>query len=55
VVGPFAEVLATCDHEPTTLYCEMDYGQVDERRLNLPLQQQKRTDLYQLLDNSQRH
>eukprot|EP00775_Hariotina_reticulata_P002081 gene2081-2400_t len=53
VVGPFAEVLATSDHEATTIYTELDFGQVDERRLNLPLQQQKRMDLYQLVDKQQ--
>lgn len=28
VVGPFAEILATCDHEPTTIYADLDFGQV---------------------------
>lgn len=28
VVGPFAEVLATCDHEETIVYATMDYQQV---------------------------
>jgi predicted amidohydrolase len=28
VVGPFAEVLATCEHEPTTVYAELDFAQV---------------------------
>lgn len=50
VVGPFAEVLATCEHEPTTVYAELDFGQVAERRMNLPLKQQKRLDLYELVD-----
>lgn len=53
VVGPFAEVLATCEHEPTTVYAELDYGQVVERRTNLPLRQQKRFDLYELVDKQQ--
>jgi omega-amidase len=51
--GPFAEVLATCEHEPTTVYAELDYSQVEERRLNLPLRQQKRADLYELVDKQQ--
>lgn len=53
VVGPFAEVVATCEHEPATVYAEMDFGQVAERRLNLPLRQQKRSDLYELVDKQQ--
>jgi hypothetical protein len=28
VVGPFAEVLETCEHEPTTVYAELDFAQV---------------------------
>eukprot|EP00882_Tetradesmus_deserticola_P011471 GHRQ01012136.1.p2 GENE.GHRQ01012136.1~~GHRQ01012136.1.p2 ORF type:complete len:156 (+),score=36.44 GHRQ01012136.1:2-469(+) len=52
VVGPFAEVLATCEHEPTTVYAELDFAQVQERRTNLPLVQQKRHDLYELVDRS---
>jgi hypothetical protein len=31
----------------------MDFGQVAERRLNLPLRQQKRSDLYELVDKQQ--
>lgn len=53
VVGPFAEVLATCEHEPTSVYAELDFGQVAERRMNLPLKQQKRLDLYELVDKQQ--
>lgn len=53
VVGPFAEILATCEHDPTTIYAELDYGQVAERRTNLPLRQQKRLDLYELVNKQQ--
>ncbi|WIA34605.1 hypothetical protein OEZ86_012925 [Tetradesmus obliquus] len=52
VVGPFAEVLATTEHEPTTIYADLDFAQVKERRANLPLTQQKRHDLYELVDRS---
>lgn len=52
VVGPFAEVLASTEHAPDTVYAELDYSQVAERRTNLPLRQQKRRDLYELLDKS---
>lgn len=52
VVGPFAEVLTTCEHEPTTVYAELDFAEVRERRTNLPLVQQKRHDLYELVDKT---
>ncbi|KIZ03228.1 omega-amidase [Monoraphidium neglectum] len=52
VVGPFAEILATCDHEPTTIFAELDYGQVVERRTNMPLAQQRRADLYEVVDKT---
>lgn len=32
------------------MYCEMDLAQVEQRRTNMPLQHQKRADLYSLLD-----
>eukprot|EP00195_Chlamydomonas_chlamydogama_P017009 CAMPEP_0202892380 /NCGR_PEP_ID=MMETSP1392-20130828/2095_1 /ASSEMBLY_ACC=CAM_ASM_000868 /TAXON_ID=225041 /ORGANISM="Chlamydomonas chlamydogama, Strain SAG 11-48b" /LENGTH=314 /DNA_ID=CAMNT_0049576305 /DNA_START=56 /DNA_END=1000 /DNA_ORIENTATION=- len=52
VVGPFAEVLATTGHEEDIVYAELDYNQVLERRTNMPLSQQKRYDLYALLDKT---
>lgn len=52
VVGPFAEVLATCDEAPAVVYADLDYGQLVERRTNMPLTQQKRWDLYVLLDRT---
>ncbi|GIL47778.1 hypothetical protein Vafri_3963 [Volvox africanus] len=52
VVGPFAEILATTDHDPTIIYADMDYSQLAERRANMPLVQQKRYDLYALLDKT---
>lgn len=52
VVGPFAEVVATCDHEPTIVYADVDTAQLLERRANMPLTQQKRRDLYALVDKT---
>jgi omega-amidase len=53
VVGPFAEVVATAE-APGDVACmvtaEMEYGQVAERRRNLPLWAQRRGDLYRLVD-----
>ncbi len=51
-VGPFAELLATTDHQPATVLADMDYDEVTKRRTNLPLRQQKRHDLYLLLDKT---
>ncbi|KXZ55930.1 hypothetical protein GPECTOR_2g1481 [Gonium pectorale] len=51
-VGPFAEILATTEHGPATVYAELDYAQLGERRANMPLRQQKRHDLYTLLDKA---
>lgn len=52
VVGPFAEVIATCDHEPTTVYAELDYNQIQERRSSIPVTHQKRHDLYEIRDKT---
>jgi omega-amidase len=49
-VGPFAEILGTTDEKPGIVYCEMDFGQLAERRANMPLRHQKRGDLYALMD-----
>lgn len=51
-LGPFAEVLATTEHSPATVFAELDYAQLDERRAAMPLRQQKRHDLYLLLDKT---
>ncbi|KAI7838506.1 hypothetical protein COHA_007767 [Chlorella ohadii] len=49
-VGPFAEILGTADEKAGIVYCEMDFGQLAERRANMPLRHQKRSDLYALMD-----
>ena len=38
------------DEKAGIVYCEMDFAQLAERRANMPLRQQKRGDLYSLLD-----
>ncbi|KAF3446093.1 hypothetical protein FNV43_RR11272 [Rhamnella rubrinervis] len=50
LVGPFGEVLATTEHEEAIIIAEIDYSLVELRRTNLPLQKQRRGDLYQLVD-----
>jgi omega-amidase len=46
VVGPFGQVLATIDEKPGTVYAELDFAEIETRRQNMPIQQQKRYDLY---------
>ena len=50
VVGPFGEVLCEAAETPSTIIAELDLAQVDERRRNMPLEQQRRRDLYEVLD-----
>ncbi|AES73441.1 putative omega-amidase [Medicago truncatula] len=50
LVGPFGEVLATTEHEETTIIAEIDYSILEQRRTNLPVTKQRRGDLYQLVD-----
>jgi omega-amidase len=47
-----AQVLATCGHEAATVYADLDYAQLLERRANMPLAQQRRFDLYSLVDKT---
>jgi len=49
-VGPFGEVLATCDEKPGIVYAELDFSQLAARRRAIPLAQQRRGDVYALLD-----
>jgi omega-amidase len=52
-VGPFAEVVARAEapgDAPGLVTAELEYGQVVERRRNLPLWAQRRGDLYELVD-----
>ncbi|KAK4706286.1 hypothetical protein R3W88_034156 [Solanum pinnatisectum] len=50
LIGPFGEVLATTEHDEAIVISEIDYSQIDLRRTNLPLEKQRRGDLYQLVD-----
>ncbi|KAI5669636.1 hypothetical protein M9H77_19489 [Catharanthus roseus] len=50
LVGPFGEVLATTEHDEAIIISEIDYSQVELRRTHLPLEKQRRGDLYQLVD-----
>ena len=50
VVGPFAEILGTTDHKDSIVYANLDLSLIPQRRTNMPLQKQRRDDLYALLD-----
>ncbi|KAG0489179.1 hypothetical protein HPP92_007990 [Vanilla planifolia] len=50
LVGPFGEVIATTGHEEAIVVEEVDYSLLELRRSNLPLNNQRRGDLYQLVD-----
>ena len=52
VFSPFGECLATTDHEPGIVYADLDFKDVQTRRQNMPLADQKRYDLYELLDKA---
>ena len=49
-VGPWAEVIATTDEKPGTVHCELDMEQIRVRRRNMPLEKQRRGDVYELRD-----
>ena len=46
------QVLATTDEKPSIVYAELDYAELEKRRTNMPLMQQKRYDLYSLVDKT---
>lgn len=50
LVGPFGEVLATTEHDEAIVIAEIDYSLIEQRRLYLPFINQRRGDLYQLVD-----
>lgn len=50
LVGPFGEIVATTEHEEAIIISEIDYTQIEQRRTNLPLEKQRRGDLYQFVD-----
>lgn len=50
VVGPFAEVLVEAEHDESILYADLDFAELNTRRTNMPLEQQRRPDVYRLID-----
>eukprot|EP01025_Chloroclados_australasicus_P055325 TRINITY_DN6680_c0_g1_i1.p3 TRINITY_DN6680_c0_g1~~TRINITY_DN6680_c0_g1_i1.p3 ORF type:complete len:285 (-),score=26.61 TRINITY_DN6680_c0_g1_i1:1047-1793(-) len=50
VVDPFAQILTEAGHEPQLVMANIDLSQIEIKRRNMPLQKQKRFDLYGLLN-----
>ncbi|XP_020526057.1 omega-amidase, chloroplastic-like isoform X3 [Amborella trichopoda] len=50
LVGPFGEIIAKAGYQEITLIAEIDYYLIQLRRTNLPLEKQRRGDLYKLVD-----
>ncbi|KAF2925718.1 hypothetical protein DAI22_06g073400 [Oryza sativa Japonica Group] len=46
LIGPFGEVIATAGHEEATVVGEIDHSMIQTIRDNLPLEMQRREDLY---------
>eukprot|EP00002_Diphylleia_rotans_P013299 TRINITY_DN2596_c0_g3_i7.p1 TRINITY_DN2596_c0_g3~~TRINITY_DN2596_c0_g3_i7.p1 ORF type:complete len:289 (+),score=59.11 TRINITY_DN2596_c0_g3_i7:72-938(+) len=45
IVSPWGEVMATCDHDATILYADLDFGRLEEIRQQIPISVQRRNDL----------
>jgi len=48
VVNPFAEVIARTEAAEDIIYADIDIGQLEERRSQIPVQKQRRTELYEV-------
>jgi omega-amidase len=49
-VGPFGEILATTEAAPGMVLADLELAQIAERRRAMPLQHQRRGDLYAVVD-----
>jgi len=52
-VNPFAEVIARADAAENIIYADIDLDQLEERRSQIPVQKQRRTELYEVRKISQ--
>ncbi|KAL8566528.1 Carbon-nitrogen hydrolase [Nucella lapillus] len=50
VVSPWGDVIATVEHEEEILYADIDLDRLEEVRTMIPLRNQRRHDLYKVLD-----
>lgn len=48
VVNPWGEVIAKADHTEQILYSDIDLSYLEDVRAQIPVQQQKRSDMYKL-------
>uniref|UniRef100_A0A7N2MQA8 CN hydrolase domain-containing protein n=1 Tax=Quercus lobata TaxID=97700 RepID=A0A7N2MQA8_QUELO len=46
LTGPSGEIIATSGHEETVVVAEIDYSKIELQRKGLPLDKQKRADIY---------
>ena len=52
LVSPWGDILAKAEAEPAIVLADVDYSELAVRRMNMPIAQQRRQDLYDLLDKS---
>ncbi|XP_059656093.1 omega-amidase, chloroplastic-like [Cornus florida] len=50
LVGPFGEIIATSGHEEKIVVAEIDYHEIQHQREGLPLEKQRRGDVYRFVD-----
>ncbi|KAK6268250.1 hypothetical protein QUC31_012410 [Theobroma cacao] len=50
LVSPFGEIIATSEHEETVVVAEIDYSEIQRTRESLPLEKQRRADIYRFIE-----
>lgn len=50
VVSPWGDIVATTDHQETIVFADLDMDRVEEVRTMIPLRNQRRHDLYKVVD-----
>jgi omega-amidase len=50
IISPWGTVIATCNEEPTIIVADLDMNEVIQMRNSIPTLQQKRNDLYRLIE-----
>ncbi|CAK61021.1 unnamed protein product (macronuclear) [Paramecium tetraurelia] len=49
LLDPMAKVLATCEHDPSVIISEVDLDYLEQVRQQIPVSQQRRNDIYELI------
>lgn len=52
VINPWGEVISTTEHSEDIIYADINVDYVDEVRSQIPLRQQKRHDIYEIVDHT---